>query len=183
MKSRRVRSLLLAALFSLAAVVSARPSDALPKVGEPRPSARAVDADDRTIDIGTIAGKPILVVYEDKESATLNTALKADLSRLAKGDRYRNAVALVPVANLAGYDYWPVRGFVKDAIRDESKKLGTTIYSDWNGSFRQSLGIAGNTSTVFLVGRNGRVLWAWQGLVPKEERERLIELLRAEIER
>ena len=183
MKLRAPRHILPAALFALAAITSTASSDALPRVGDPRPTARAVDADGNVVDIGAVTGKPILVVYEDKASATLNTALKADLSRLARGDRYRNAVALVPVANVAEYDYWPVRGFVKDAIKDESQKIGATIYCDWDGSFRRPLGIAPNTSSVFLVGRDGRVLWSWQGLVPKEERERLIGLLRAEVDR
>ena len=183
MISRHIRPFVFATALGLATFASAASAEALPKVGEMRPSARAVDADGRVVDLAAISGRPILVVYEDKESATLNTALKSELSRLARGDRYRNAVALVPVANLVGYDYWPVRGFVKDAIRDESRKIGATIYCDWDGGFRRALGVAGNTSTVVLVGRDGRVLFAFEGAVPKAERERLLELLRGEVER
>lgn len=183
MKSSHVRSLAFAVMAFAASITSASTSDALPKVGDVRPSARAVDGDDRSLDLGAISGRPILVVYEDKDSATLNAPLKADLSRLARGDRYRNAVALVPVANVEGYDYWPIRGFVKDAIKDESRKVGATIYCDWDGSFRRSLGVVGNTSSVVLVGRDGRILFAWEGFMPKEARERLLGLLRAEVER
>lgn len=182
MNLRRARPLLVAALVALSTSATASRSDALPKVGDVRPSARAVDVDGRVVDLATIGAKPILVVYEDKESATLNAALKADLSKLARGDRYRSVVALVPVANVAAYDYWPVRGFVKDAIRDESRKIGATIYCDWDGGFRRALGLAGNTSTVVLIGRDGRVLFAFEGAVPQEERARLLGLLRAEVE-
>lgn len=183
MNWRRFRSLTLAAVVASAVIGAAASSEALPRVGDGKPSGRAVDADDRVLDIGTISGRPILVIYEDKESATLNTSLKADLSRLARGDRYRNAVALVPVANVGTYDYWPVRGFVKDAIKDESRKIGATIYCDWDGGFRRSLSLAGNTSSVVLIGRNGRILFAFEGMVPKDERDRLLALLRAEVER
>lgn len=158
------------------------PALALPSVGVLRPAARVVDADDRDLDLRSVNGRPILIVYEDKESSKMNASLKDDLSRLARGDRYKNAVALVPVADVQGYDYWPVRGFVKDAIRDESKKIGATIYCDWDGSFRRSVGLRRGTSSVVLVGRDARVLFASEGALSKPERQRLLELLRAELE-
>ena len=157
-------------------------ADAAPPVGAPRPVARVHDAEDRAFDLHGVRGKPTLVLYEDKDSAKVNLALKDELALLARGDRYRNAVALVPVADVERYDYWPVRGFVKDAIRDESRKIGATIYCDWDGSFRRATRLAKNTSSVMLLGKDGRVLFAWEGQVPKDERERMLSLLRAEVE-
>ena len=174
------RGALGAVLFG--AMLVSTSSSALPSHGTSRPSTRVVDADDRVFDLGTANGRPALVVYEDRESATLNAGLKAELSRVAKGDRYRSAVVLVPVADVAKYDYWPVRGFVKDAIRGESKKLGAPIFCDWDGSFAQSVGIHRGTSSVILYGRNGRVLFAYSGKVSEPDTRRLLELLRVEIE-
>jgi len=180
MNASRVFSIGLVAAASLfvSATVSAQPV-----VGSIRPHARVVDADGRALELPWLDGKPSLIVYEDKASATLNAHLKSELSRVARGDRYRHAVALVPIANVSGYDFWPVRGFVKDAIRDESKKLGATIYCDWDGSAAKSMGIAGNTSSVILVGRKGRVLFAHSGRVSVEDTSKLLELLRGEVER
>ena len=128
-------------------------------------------------------GQAHVDVYEDKESANLNASFKAELSKLARGDRYRSAVVLVPVADVRGYDYWPVRGFVKDAIRDESKKLGATIYCDWSGSFSRALGIRRATSSIILVGKDGSVLFHTRGNCPLDRIEaRHISLLRAEVE-
>ena len=179
----KVRSLILAAtLGGFALVTTHDDASAAPPLGAPRPAARVHDAEDRTFELQGVRGKPILVLYEDKDSAKVNVALKDGLARLARGDRYRNAVALVPVADVERYDYWPVRGFVKDAIRDESRKIGATIYCDWNGSFRRATQLAKNTSSVMLIGRDGRVLFTWEGQVPKDERERLLAMLRAEVE-
>lgn len=160
----------------------ALPASALPNVGDLRPAARAVDVDGRALDLRAINGRPILVVYEDKDSSGMNVALKKELSRLARGDRYRSAIALVPVADVQGYDYWPVRGFVKSAIKDESKKIGATIYCDWDGSFRRAAGLSRGTSSVVLIGRDARVLFASEGPLGKADRARLIELLRAEVD-
>jgi hypothetical protein len=152
----------------LAACGVTHPSEALVRAGAGRPAARVVDAEDRAFELAAVSGRPTLVVYEDKDSATLNAPLKAELSRLARGDRYRSAVKLVPVADVGKYDFWPVRGFVKDAIREESRKIGATIYCDWDGSFARALRIQHGTSTVVLIGKSGRVLFAYEGKPTRE---------------
>ncbi len=166
----------------LALVLGVLPANALMPAGSMRPAAHVVDADDRTLDLRAINGKPILVLYEDQGSAKMNDALKADLSRLAKGDRYRDAVALVPVADVQSFDFWPARGFVKDSVRSESKKVGATIYLDWDGAFQRAAGFRRGTSSVMLLGRDARVLFSSEGALSAEQRARLITLLRAEVE-
>ncbi|HSO37422.1 MAG TPA: YtfJ family protein, partial [Labilithrix sp.] len=121
-------------------------------------------------------------LYEDQASSKVNAAFKAELARLARGDRYRDTVALVPVADVQGYDFWPARGFVRDAIRSESKKAGTTIYCDWDGAFQRAAGFRRGTSSVMLIGRDGRVRFSAEGQLSKEDRERVIALLRSEVE-
>lgn len=168
--------------LAVALVVIASPAAALIPAGSARPAARVADADDRTLDLRAINGKPIFVMYEDQDSAKMNDALKADLARLARGPRYRGAIAVVPVADLQAYDFWPARGFVKDAIRSESKKIGTTIYCDWDGAFQRAAGFRRGTSSVMLIGRNARVLFGSEGPLSKEQRGRVIDLLRGEVE-
>jgi hypothetical protein len=155
---------------------------ALPRVGGLRPALIVADVDGRTLDLRAINGKPTLVVYESKEASTQNLELKTALSKLASGEAYRNAVVLVPVADVESYDYWPARGFVKSAIRDESKKLKATIYADWDGSFRKTAGLKRDKSTIILIGKDATIRFVYEGTLPKEERDRLISMLRAEVE-
>lgn len=154
---------------------------ALPSVGAAVPAARAVDTEDRAFDLRSVQGRPILVVYEDKDSAHVNDAFKAELARLARDGTYRSAIALVPVADVRHYDYWPVRGFVKDAIRDESKRQGTGIYCDWSGDFSRALSLPTGTSSVVLFGRSGRALFAKSGRLSASEIHEVVGLLRAEV--
>lgn len=171
-----------ATLLVIAALVAGHDASARLAVGALRPAAQVADADGRMLDLRAINGKPILVLYEDKDSSKLNEPLKADLARLAKGDRYRNAVALVPVADLQSFDFWPARGFVKSAIRSESKKVGATIYCDWNGAFQRAAGFRRGTSSVMLVGRDARVRFTSEGALSKAQRALVISLLRAELD-
>jgi predicted transcriptional regulator len=168
----------LAAVAALAFPTAAR---ALPSVGEALPDVTLVDAWGKSWQIRRGANKPVLVIYEDRSSATQNTALKDELAKLAQGDRYKQSVALVAVADVASYDYWPARGFVKDAIREESVKAGTNIYCDWDGAFRSKLGLRRGVSTVVLYGADGKVLFSHEGSVPPERRAQLIALLKAQV--
>jgi hypothetical protein len=155
---------------------------ALPAEGDAAPNARLEDADGRALELKAFKGKPILIVYEDKDSAAQNQPLKDALSKLARGDRYKNAVALAAVADVSSYDYWPVKGFVKDSIREESRKQKTTIYCDWSGAFRGTYRLRSGVSSIVLIGRDGYVRFAAEGVVSPARRQQLIELLRAEVE-
>lgn len=107
MKNRASRpaSILLLALSSLCASSAL----AVPKEGETAPNARFEDVDGHAFELKSFKGKPILIVYEDKDSAQQNQPLKEDLAKLAKGDRYRAAIALAAVADVSAYDFWPAK--------------------------------------------------------------------------
>ena len=71
---------------------------------------------------------------------------------------------------------------VKDAIREESKKVGTTIYCDWTGSFRKAFKLAKGKSSVVLVGKDGKVLFAGEGKLSADDRKKLLALLKSQVE-
>lgn len=156
-------------------------AQALPAVGGARPGGTVVDADGNAFDTRAVNGKPMLLVYEDKGSATQNKELKDDLGKLASGEKYRTKVALIPIADVEGYDYWPASAFVKSSIRSESKKINSKIYIDWDGSFRKASGFTQGKSTIVLVGADGKVRYAYEGTLPKDERDKLIAALKKEV--
>lgn len=163
-------------------VLGSSPALALPEQGTAAPNARLEDADGRAVELKAWKGKAILIVYEDKDSAPQNQALKEELRQATKGDRYRSSLVVAAVADVGAYDYWPAKGFVKDAIREESRKHGTTVYCDWSGAFRSTYRLKSNTSSVVLIGRDGHVLFAAEGAVSAAGRKRLLELLAAQVE-
>ena len=177
----RLRAAVGVAAITLSTLGSS-PALALPAEGDAAPNARIEDADGRALELKAFKGKPILIVYEDKDSAGQNQLLKDALSKLAKGDRYKTAVVLAAVADVSAYDFWPVKGFVKDAIREESRKQGTTIYCDWSGAFRGAYRLRPGVSSVVLVGRDGHVLFAVEGAASAEQRQRLVSLLKAQVD-
>jgi len=157
-------------------------ADALPRPGTEAPRARVHDPAGRVLRLERLRGKPVLIVYESRESNEENQTLKDRLSRLARDGRYRNRVHLVPVASVEAFDYFPIRGLVEDSIASESQRIGTTIYCDWDGSFRRALALRPERSSVVLVARDGRVIFAYEGPLTRRAQDRLIELLGRETE-
>jgi len=183
MKRDKLRSLVaVGAVVSAGSLLGSSSALAVPREGEAAPNARMEDADGRIAELKAFAGKPILIVYEDRDSAKQNHALKSELAELARGERYQARIALAAVADVSAWDFWPAKGMVRDAIRDESRKQGTTIYCDWTGAFRSAYQLRRGVSNVVLVGRDGRVLFAAEGVLDAASRKRLFALLKAQVE-
>jgi hypothetical protein len=180
MASPKLRTLVTGgALFS--AALGSTDAGAVPREGAAAPHATIEDADGHVRDLGASNGRPLLIVYEDRGSARQNQALKDELSQLARADANAARVLLAAVADVSAWDFEPAKHFVKAAIRDESRKLGTTIYCDWTGAFRSAYQLRRGVSNVVLVGRDGRVAFAADGPLGADQRARLFTLLRAEL--
>ncbi|APR83592.1 Hypothetical protein A7982_08941 [Minicystis rosea] len=182
MKTDRLRTLIMAGAMASSSLLGSTDARGALAEGATAPNATLEDADGRVSETRAFRGKPLLIVYEDRDSAKQNEALKKELGELARGDRYRARIALAAVADVSAWDFWPAKGFVKDAIRDESKKQGTTIYCDWSGAFRKAYDLRRGVSNVVLVGKDGRVLFTAEGTVPAASRKRLIAMLREQVE-
>jgi hypothetical protein len=175
------RTPLLVALLGLSVASGARPASALPAVGDAPPAALVEDVDGKAVDPRGKGGRPVLVVYEDRDTSKDNAPLKADLRALAGESSRFSRLVVAPVADVSDYDYWPARGFVVRAIREEARRAGLPIYCDFTGAFRGALKLERRRSSVVLMGRDGRVLFAAEGPLSADARARVIALVRGEI--
>lgn len=173
------RALLIGGLGLAVTTISAD-GEALPKAGHVA-DGRVEDVDGRVLRTSSLKGRVVVVVYEDKDSKDANAAFKSDLSRLMQDRAAKASVVVLAVADVSEYASWPARGFVKDAIRDESKKSGTTIWCDWDASFRKAYDLAKGRSNVLVLGRDGRVRFAAAGALTAAQRGAVGGLLRAEV--
>lgn len=154
---------------------------ALPKVGDARPAVSLVDGWDRTMDLSKME-RPLLLIYEDKDSANDNQKLKDELSRLEDSIHYRKSVAHVAVADVSGYDYWPAKGVVKDELKKWSARLKLVIYADFTGKARAKLAMDEGKSNVVLYSKQGKVLFARSGALSERDRADLVSRLRSEVQ-
>jgi predicted transcriptional regulator len=178
--AKRTQLLFRLTMFTFLAAPSL--AEALPKSGTSRPGIVLANADDEAFDLRAINGKPLVIVHESKDAAGQNTAFKADLRTLTTASTtFRDGYALIPIADADGYDYWPARGFVKSAIRDESKKIGRLVYIDWTGAARKALGVTHDKSAILIYGKDARLKFAAEGTLSEADRKLALRVLKCEI--
>ncbi len=125
--------------------------------------------------MSSFAGRPVLVIYEDKLAVDWNNALK---KRLARDRTLPKSVVVLPVADMQRWKSWPARYFAKKELGKQAVKAGRSLYGDWNGEAARSLGVAKETSSVVLFGEDGLVRWAAAGRLGADRVEELIGLIR-----
>jgi len=115
-------------------------------------------------------GRAVILIYEDRDSNTQNDELKRELADRARAQDLTRDVAVVPVANLAGYNFWPARGFARDAVVDIARTQGLEILIDWQGSMAGAYRFRPGTSYVLVIDRAGRVLFRHAGTLSAQRR-------------
>lgn len=154
---------------------------ALPKEGGAAPNARIEDSEGAGLELKTLKGKPVVIVYDDRASAPTSEAYRKELVKLLKSAPFASNVKLLVVADVSPYDFWPARGTVKDAVRDETKKQGTTVYCDWTGGIRLGFKLKKEVTSVLMIDKDGNVAFAFEGIPGASDKQRLEKALRANI--
>ena len=177
--SRRAASL----LGSIAAIgLCSTTATALPAKGAVAPpSAKVVDVDERTLTLASLADRPALVVYEDKDSRAANAELKRELAELVKREPTLAAVAARARADASENNFWPAQGAPRGPPRREQKREGTTIWLDWTASFREALDLVKGSSNVVLLDRRGVVSFVAAGKLAETTRQALYQAMRQSV--
>ncbi len=147
-------------------------------------AARAVDFRLEAARGGTKAfsdfrGRVVVMFYADRSHSEDNQQLKRVLSRYVKANALAHRLAVLPVANLRGYNYVPAKGFARAALRRMARKLGVTVLADWKGALQEPpLSLQHHASNVLILDESGNVLYRAVGDVTGVEREKFFTTIR-----
>lgn len=109
-------------------------------------------------------GKPVILFYEDRDSRDINAALKTELFARGKAHGLLTAAAVVAIANLQAFDFFPVRQIALSYVRDEEKRVGVPILVDLKGTFqKEPWQVPPRTSSVLLLNGQGQLMWRYSG--------------------
>jgi hypothetical protein len=122
-----------------------------------------------------------VIVYDDRQSAPTSTGFRQELIKFAKADGAKAKLAILPVAYTKPFSYWPAKDVVKDRVRKETLTQGTTVYCDWTGDLRSAYRFRSGATSTTIVGKNGKVLFAAEGVLTGEALKRFWEVLRAQM--
>lgn len=122
-------------------------------------------------------GRVVILIYEDRDSNQQNDALKRELADRARAQDLTRDVAVVPVANLSSYSFWPASGFARDAVVDIARQQNMEILIDWSNAMSGAYRFRPATSYVMVLSREGRVLFRYAGPLPSRERMRFFSVI------
>lgn len=141
--------------------------------------AALVSSRGKAVQLKTLFGLPTVLFYEDRHSTALNQQTKDELFERGQREGLLQAVKVIAVADLEGYNWFPARDFALSAVRDAEVKAGVPVLVDWSGMLRSPpWSLAGKTSTVLLLDAKGRVVFARSGQLTETDRAELFQTLR-----
>jgi Bacterial protein of unknown function (YtfJ_HI0045) len=168
------RGIMVAAV--VATVVAGAPAWALPQLGAPLP---AVTIDDvaaaraRALPIG----RPMLVMYEDREAQAQNLRAREVIGRINDLPQNRERFEFVAVADVGAWNWWPARRAVLSDLKDIAARNNTTVYADWHGALRKTWGLTQHRSALVLADAAGKVQFAAEGTLSQEQLQALLVAL------
>lgn len=115
--------------------------------------AQILDLDDKPVSLRAMRGKIVVVLHQDRHSSEQNQGFKDRLGQLVL--RYPSRLQLIALAEAGGYNFWPARRYVKDALRPLRALGGALVACDWKGAVQRSYHIPARQSAVFVVGQEG----------------------------
>ncbi len=140
-----------------------------PLVGREAPHFRVESGDGRVLDKGMLRGKVVVLFYESKDSLAKSRPLKKALSAFYNEQRKeeQELILRVPVINCTAA-VWPFRGIWKRELVENSKRVGMTVYGDWDGKMAISFGMKSDDTNLVIMDKKGRVRFFHTGVVTGE---------------
>lgn len=131
-----------------------------------------------TVQLQTLWKKPTVLFYEDRDSTKLNQHVKDALFAAGREKGLLDAVAVVAVANVAKYDWFPARNFVLAAVRDAEAQFHVPVYLDFKGQLSAPpWSLPSKTSTVVVMTAAGRPVLTLKGRLSDAEVEKVFATL------
>lgn len=132
------------------------------KAGDTFPAFKITSGAGEVLTEADIKGKVAVLFYEWKSAVEDNRPLKNALNEFYAGqpEVLKKDIGKIAVVNCDGVIF---TGIWKSALRSVSVKEGLTIYGDWDGKMGEALGVKPNTSSVFILDKDGIVRYAASG--------------------
>jgi hypothetical protein len=122
--------------------------------------------------------KPTVLFYEDRDSTTLNQHVKDALFEKGKTSGKLDAIAVIAIANVKDWNWFPARNFVLKAVRDLEAKFHIPIYLDFTGGMTlPPWSLPGKTSTVVVMTSKAQPIVQFKGRLSDDDEAKLFAML------
>lgn len=138
------------------------------ETGDSVPSFSVVSGDGKILIQSDLMGKNTLFFYEDRSKLDMNEGLK---NFLVDQEYNEDSTQLVIIADCSNAGLF--KKIWQKQLMDESRKLGLTVYGDWNGSLKNILKTDSDSSSFYIVDPQGVIQFFMEGSIPDREFQKI----------
>jgi len=163
---KKIVASVLAIVLSLL-ICSALQAAALPLLlGREAPPFQVESGDGKVLQTKMLRGKVVVLFYESNEilpkSRPLKTILNAFYKEQNKEDQ--QMILRVPIINCVSAS-WPFLGIWKSRFVENSKRVGMTVYGDWDGKMGAVYGMKGDDTNLLIIDKRGIIRYFQSGVI------------------
>jgi hypothetical protein len=147
-------------------------------LGKLAPSFSIRSGDDKELTLEMVKERVLVIFYETREASRKNSDMKDRLNLLydRQDENTRHLIVRLPVFNCSRV-IWPVSLVWKESLQKHSKRVGITLYGDWDGQMARDYQMKDNESNVVIVDKRGMVRYTSFGRISEHQFAEIEELL------
>jgi len=135
-------------------------------IGREAPPFQVESGDGKVLQAKMLRGKVVVLFYESKDvlakSRPLKTILNAYYKEQKKEDQ--QLILRIPIINCVSAA-WPFKGIWKSRLIENSKRVGMTVYGDWDGKMGTAYGMKGDDTNLMILDKRGIIRYFQSGVV------------------
>lgn len=169
---------LLAAVILIVSMAGDSIASAYALLGENAPPFKIQSGDDKSLTSESLKGKVIVIFYETKGASRKNSDVKDRFNALydRQNEATRRLILRVPVFDCSRV-IWPATALWKQGLRYHSKRVGITLYGDWDGRMARDYQMKDEESNLIIIDRKGIVRYVSEGRIDDRQFLEIEQLL------
>lgn len=135
-------------------------------IGREAPPFQVESGDGKVLEAKMLRGKVVVLFYESKDVIAKSRPLKIILNAFYKEQKKEDQqmILRVPIYDCTSAT-WPFTGIWKSRLVENSKRVGMTVYGDWDGKMGTSYGMKSDDTNLLIIDKRGIIRYFRSGVV------------------
>ncbi|MFA5180931.1 MAG: redoxin domain-containing protein [Syntrophales bacterium] len=135
-------------------------------IGREAPPFQVESGDGKVLQLKMLRGKVVVLFYESKDVIAKSRPLKTILNAFYKEQKKEDQqlILRVPIFDCSSAA-WPFKGIWRSRMIENSKRVGMTVYGDWDGKMGTSYGMKCDDTNLLILDKKGIIRYFQSGVI------------------
>ena len=135
-------------------------------IGREAPFFQVESGDGKVLQGKMLRGKVVVIFYESKDVIAKSRPLKTILNAFYKAQKKEDQqmIIRVPIFDCTNAA-WPFKGIWKSRMIENSKRVGMTVYGDWDGKMGAAYGMKSDDTNLLILDKRGIIRYFQSGVI------------------